>query len=89
MSMCVIFIELRYMSMCFRSEEEPTESCSKDMVDIDLEKIKGDAIGDTVYSERYVLKVLIQLSQVTTKPFLTKAETVLRTSCIIINYSHT
>lgn len=34
------------------------------MDDIDLEKIKGDAIGDTVYSERYVLKVLIQLSQV-------------------------
>lgn len=28
----------------------------------DIEKIKGDAIGDTLYSERYVLSVLLKLS---------------------------
>uniref|UniRef100_A0A1B6MPX7 Protein SAAL1 n=1 Tax=Graphocephala atropunctata TaxID=36148 RepID=A0A1B6MPX7_9HEMI len=31
--------------------------------EIDFDRIKGDAIGDTVYSERFVLKTLIQLSQ--------------------------
>ncbi|KAG8333781.1 hypothetical protein J6590_103511 [Homalodisca vitripennis] len=31
--------------------------------EIDCDRIRGDAIGDTVYSERFVLRVLIQLSQ--------------------------
>lgn len=52
------------MDVC-RSEEASTiVETETEGVDIDPEKIKGDAIGDTVYSERYVLKVLIQLSQV-------------------------
>lgn len=30
----------------------------------DLEKMKGDAIGDTLYSERWVLKTLMKIIQV-------------------------
>lgn len=52
------------MDVCRSEEASTTVETETEGVDIDPEKIKGDAIGDTVYSERYVLKVLIQLSQV-------------------------
>lgn len=53
------------MDVYYRNEEASTTvGTESESIDIDPEKIKGDAIGDTVYSERYVLKVLIQLSQV-------------------------
>lgn len=52
------------MDVCRSEEGSTTVETETEGVDIDPEKIKGDAIGDTVYSERYVLKVLIQLSQV-------------------------
>lgn len=52
------------INVCRSEEASTTVETETEGVDIDPEKIKGDAIGDTVYSERYVLKVLIQLSQV-------------------------
>lgn len=53
------------LCIIYRSELSGESSNStRDEVEIDPEQIKGDAIGDTVYSERYVLKILIQLSQV-------------------------
>lgn len=35
-----------------------------EVLDEDLMKMKGDAIGDTLYSERWVLKTLMKLVQV-------------------------
>uniref|UniRef100_A0A1B6F151 Protein SAAL1 n=1 Tax=Cuerna arida TaxID=1464854 RepID=A0A1B6F151_9HEMI len=47
------------------AREEFDQNADTDANDeeIDCDRIRGDAIGDTVYSERFVLRVLIQLSQ--------------------------
>lgn len=38
-------------------------SISHEILDEEIEKIKGDAIGDTLYSTRFVLKTLIKLTK--------------------------
>ncbi|XP_055387515.1 uncharacterized protein LOC129616072 [Condylostylus longicornis] len=49
--------------------EEPNEVACNPSVDVtelegdDLEKMKGDAIGDTLYSERFVLNTLLKLTK--------------------------
>lgn len=43
------------------------DSCSASILEelqIDPDKMRGDAIGDTVYSERYVIKLLMKLTEV-------------------------
>lgn len=48
------------------SEEGPTCNPSlPDNLNEDFDKMKGDAIGDTLYSERWVLKTLIKVTQFT------------------------
>lgn len=49
-------------------EEECLERGSKnleidDLSETDQEKMKGDRIGDTLYSERFVLKTLMELKE--------------------------
>ncbi|XP_073993349.1 uncharacterized protein isoform X2 [Rhodnius prolixus] len=44
------------------NETNVNPALTDDLIE-DLEKIKGDAIGNTLYSERWVLKTLMQISQ--------------------------
>lgn len=39
----------------------------EDIEDLEMEKLKGDAIGDTLYSERFVLKTLMELKEMDTE----------------------
>lgn len=51
-----------------RGNDEEEEDCPKNLEideidDDELTKMKGDAIGDTLYSERFVLKALMELKE--------------------------
>lgn len=49
----------------------------------DLEKIKGDSIGDTLYSSRFVLKTLIKLTNFTSHSTLEQDEEFEKELCIL------
>lgn len=49
--------EIREKQTCYNP------SITDDLKDEDLEKMKGDAIGNTLYSERFVLSTLIKLTK--------------------------
>ncbi|XP_037036018.1 protein saal1 [Bradysia coprophila] len=49
----------------------------------DLEKIKGDSIGDTLYSSRFVLKTLIKLTNFTSSSTLEQDEDFEKDLCIL------
>lgn len=49
----------------------------------DLEKIKGDSIGDTLYSSRFVLKTLIKLTNFTSTSTLEEDEEFEKDLCIL------
>lgn len=49
----------------------------------DLEKIKGDSIGDTLYSSRFVLKTLIKLTNFTSNSTLEQDEEFEKDLCIL------
>lgn len=53
-----------------------------DIID-DLEKIKGDSIGDTLYSSRFVLKTLIKLTDFTSRGTLEQDEDFEKDLCIL------
>ncbi|XP_013108627.1 protein saal1 [Stomoxys calcitrans] len=46
-----------------RSETSSFNPTQNDCEEQDLERLKGDAIGDTLYSERFVLNTLLKLGQ--------------------------
>lgn len=54
-------------------KEEASENYNNKNLEIDTleeqerEKLKGDAIGDTLYSERFVLKTLMELKEMDTE----------------------
>lgn len=62
------FLWLNYSHIKQTSEEDVVDACNPQMfADLDVDQtdlLKGDAIGNTLYSERFVLKTLIRLSQV-------------------------
>ena len=54
------------------SEERRDDEENLEAVEKDDEKLKGDAIGDTLFSESWVLKTLIKLTEVYTVFYCTR-----------------
>lgn len=53
--------------------KEEAKSCVEENIELiqeDDERLKGDAIGDTLYSESFILKTLMNLTEVTTSVWL-------------------
>lgn len=67
---------------CSPAAESSNPTITTDLIE-DLEKIKGDSIGDTLYSSRFVLKTLIKLTNFTSTSTLEEDEEFEKDLCIL------
>lgn len=71
-----------FSAQCSPVAKSSNPTITTDIIE-DLEKIKGDSIGDTLYSSRFVLKTLIKLTNFTSSSTLEQDEDFEKDLCIL------
>lgn len=73
---------IEFNAQCSPVVKSSNPTITTDIIE-DLEKIKGDSIGDTLYSSRFVLKTLIKLTNFTSSSTLEADEDFEKDLCIL------